>query len=116
MKTIRVYKAKFMVVEANELHYQKIESMLNFIDGEIGIPIIKSHTYPIRQWGQMIDGKMTKTSVCLADDLLQEIFNDQERNLRDERESLSKAYKVVSKYHNANLWQRLKYLFLRKIN
>ena len=119
MKTVRVYKAEIMAVEANELHYREIESFPNMADtkdGEVCTPEIREHIYPIRQWGQIIGGAMIKTRVCLADDLLQEIFEAQETNLQGERESLSIVRKILDKYYCASFWQRLKYLFSRRIN
>ena len=68
-------------------------------------------TYPIRILSRAINGEVVQKRICLADDFLSRLFDDNvDAALRAQQEA-NEVRKVLRRYRDADFWERFKYLF-----
>jgi len=113
---VRLYKGEWIEIERNKSIWCETITPRIYDSFDCPLPEIETKQYPIQKWQKYENGETVRINICLADDILQKIFLEQEDNLKREKDAVKWQNKINDKYRNASFIQRLKYLFIRRIN
>ena len=104
MREVIVYKPERMAVEDYLYTYRQVNC------GGIGIPgVVK--IYPIRILSRVMNGEIIRKRICLADDFLSRLYDDNVDAAQRAQRQLDEIRVVHRRYREANFWKRFKYLF-----